>query len=64
MPSASFKSVTEMFHHRVRSTPDTEAIHYRSGGSWHVMNWKEVGNRSRNIACGLRGLGQIGRAHV
>ena len=57
MASASFKSVVEMFHHRVRSTPDTEAIHYRRDGSWHVMNWKEVGTRSRAIACGLRALG-------
>ncbi|MDP2317639.1 MAG: long-chain fatty acid--CoA ligase [Pseudomonadota bacterium] len=43
-----------MFHHRVRSTPDTEAIHFRKEGAWHVINWKEVGARSRNIACGLR----------
>ncbi|MFN7145647.1 MAG: AMP-dependent synthetase/ligase [Myxococcota bacterium] len=57
MASASFKSVVEMFHHRVRSTPDTEAIHYRRDGSWHVMAWKEVGTRARAIACGLRALG-------
>ena len=50
MASASFKSVVEMFHHRVRSTPDTEAIHFRKDGAWHVIHWKEVGTRSRNIA--------------
>jgi long-chain acyl-CoA synthetase len=57
MASASFKSVVEMFHHRVRSTPDTEAIHYRRDGAWHVMSWKEVGSRARAIACGLHALG-------
>lgn len=62
MASASFKSVVEMFHHRIRSTPDTEAIHYRRfderrEGTWHVMNWKEVGARARAMACGLRALG-------
>ncbi len=57
MASASFKSVVEMFHHRIRSTPDTEAIHFRRDGAWHVINWKEVGNRARAMACGLRALG-------
>jgi long-chain acyl-CoA synthetase len=57
MASASFKSVVEMFHHRIRSTPDTEAIHFRKDGAWHVINWKEVGTRSRAVACGLRALG-------
>ena len=57
MPAASFKSVAEMFHHRVRSTPDTDAFYYRKNGEWQTMNWKDVGARSRNIACGLRGLG-------
>jgi long-chain acyl-CoA synthetase len=57
MASASFKSVVEMFHHRVRSTPDTESMHYRKDGAWHVMNWKEVGQRARAVACGLRALG-------
>ncbi len=64
MPSASFKSVVEMFHHRVRSTPDTEAIHYKLAGSWQVMQWKEVGARARAIACGLRAAGLAGEQRV
>ncbi|GDX79576.1 AMP-dependent synthetase [Deltaproteobacteria bacterium] len=57
MPAASFKSVAEMFHHRVRSTPDGEAYHFRVGSDWRTMLWKEVGVRARNIACGLHSLG-------
>ncbi len=57
MPAASFKSVAEMFHHRVRSTPDGDAYYFRRAGAWHTMQWKEVGVRARNIACGLRSLG-------
>lgn len=57
MPAASFKSVAEMFHHRVRSTPDGDAFYYRKSGTWVTMLWKEVGVRSRNVACGLRSLG-------
>ena len=45
MPSASFKSVTEMFHHRVRSTPDSDAMYYKRDGSWQTIHWKEVGDR-------------------
>lgn len=57
MPAASFKSVVEMFHHRIRSTPDADAFYYRQGGTWITINWKDVGVRARNIACGLRSLG-------
>jgi long-chain acyl-CoA synthetase len=57
MPTASFKSVAEMFHHRVRSTPDGDAYFFRRAGTWHTMQWREVGVRARNIACGLRSLG-------
>ena len=57
MPAASFKSVVEMFHHRVRSTPDADAFYFRKDGNWLTINWKDVGARARNIACGLRSLG-------
>jgi long-chain acyl-CoA synthetase len=57
MASASFKSVVEMWHHRIRSTPDTEAMQYRRDGAWHMMNWKEAGLRARAMACGLHALG-------
>lgn len=57
MASAGFKSVVEMFHHRVRATPDAEAMYYRRDGVWQVIDWKSVGARARAIACGLRALG-------
>lgn len=57
MGSASFKSVAEMFHHRVRSTPDTDAFYYRVSGQWKTMLWREAGERARAIACGLHALG-------
>ena len=53
MPAASFKSVAEMFHHRVRSTPDGEGYIHKKDGEWKTMLWRQVGIRARNIACGL-----------
>lgn len=57
MASASFSSVVEMFHHRCRSTPDSDAMYYKVGGQWKTMVWREAGRRARNIACGLRARG-------
>jgi long-chain acyl-CoA synthetase len=57
MSSTSFKSVTEMFHHRIDSTPDSDAMHFRVDDQWKVMTWREAGRRARNIACGLHALG-------
>lgn len=64
MPAASFKSVAEMFHHRVRSTPDGDAFYYRKAGDWRTMLWKEVGVRVRHIACGLKSLGLASEERV
>ncbi len=58
MAVASFKSFPEMFLHRVSSTPETEAFYYPdSNDDWQTLRWKEVGERARAIACGLRHLG-------
>lgn len=57
MPAASFKSFPEMFHHRVRSTPDAEAFSFRKAGQWTAIDWRGVGERVRSIACGLHALG-------
>jgi long-chain acyl-CoA synthetase len=64
MPAASFKSVAEMFQHRVRSTPDGDAYYYRKAGTWHTMQWREVGVRARNIAAGLLSLGVVDEDRV
>jgi len=56
--AASFKSFPEMFLHRVASTPDSEAFSYPDkNDDWQSMKWKDVGDRVRAIACGLRSLG-------
>ena len=58
MAAASFKSFPEMFLHRVSSTPDSEAFSYPDqDDAWQSLKWKEVGQRVRAIACGLRSLG-------
>ncbi len=58
MPAASFKSFPEMFQHRVSSTPDTDAFYYPDAKEeWKTLRWKDVGERVRAIATGLRSLG-------
>lgn len=57
MASASFRSVVEMFHHRIRSTPDSDAMFYKVNGSFTPITWKDVGRRARHIATGLVSLG-------
>ncbi|MEY3213333.1 MAG: hypothetical protein RIT28_3814 [Pseudomonadota bacterium] len=56
--TTSFKSVPEMWHHRVRSTPDADAMYgRRPDKSWYTLTWGECGARARNIACGLHAVG-------
>lgn len=57
MAHASFRSFVEMFHHRVKSTPDADAIDYKKDGQWATLKWQDVARRARNVACGLRALG-------
>ena len=57
MAASEFKSFVDMFHHRVRSTPDLDAIAGRVDGTWVWSKWSDVGRRVKNIAGGLRGLG-------
>jgi long-chain acyl-CoA synthetase len=57
MNEPTFRSVVEMFQHRVSSTPDAEAMSGRRDGQWHSMTWSEAGRRVRNVAGGLLNLG-------
>ena len=57
MTVPSFKSVPDMFLHRVRSTPDSEAFLYPKNGGWESLNWGGVGVEVREIALGLTSLG-------
>jgi long-chain acyl-CoA synthetase len=57
MSERSFRSVFEMFQHRVASTPDSEAMSGRRDGQWHAMTWRETERRVRAVAGGLLSLG-------
>jgi len=46
-----------MFLDRVSLTPDREAFQYPTGSGWGRYSWREVGEKVRSIAGGLRALG-------
>src|SRR6516164_3874605 len=52
-----YKSVPEMFLHRVAQTPAANAFAYAgpSGPVW--LTWKTVGDRATAVAAGLHALG-------
>lgn len=52
--SSSFRSVPDMWHHRVSSTPDGEAlIHLDARRGWTSMSWRQAAERVRAVANGL-----------
>ena len=55
--ASSFASVADLWHHRIESTPDSEAMSWREGGRWQTMTWELAGRRVRDIANGLLALG-------
>ncbi|MFL6197288.1 MAG: AMP-dependent synthetase/ligase [Thermoanaerobaculia bacterium] len=57
MSETSFRTVFEMFQHRVASTPDAEAMSGRRDGQWHSMTWREAERRVLAVAGGLLSLG-------
>jgi long-chain acyl-CoA synthetase len=57
MTEPAFRSVYEMFQHRVSSTPDAEAMSGRRDGQWHSLTWREAERRVRAVAGGLLSLG-------
>lgn len=50
-------SVSELFLHRITSTPDNVGIIGRRNNQWYELNWRQIGERVKKIACGLRSLG-------
>ena len=54
-----YRSIPDMFLRRIEATPDGRAFAVPtaddSGMSW--LTWAQVGERAKNIAAGLRGLG-------
>ena len=57
MSVESFRSVPDIFLHRVRSTPDSIAFQYPLRGGWEELTWKAVGVAVREIALGLSEIG-------
>jgi long-chain acyl-CoA synthetase len=57
MSEPAFRSVVELFQHRVASTPGAEAMSGRRGGQWYTITWGETAQRVRTVACGLLSLG-------
>ncbi len=59
MGDRDYRSIVEMFHHRVELTPDAEAMsgRKRPGSGWYTLTWRESAERVRRIACGLASLG-------
>lgn len=58
--SASFRSVADLWHHRIESTPDQDAYIHRRDRAWLTLTWRRAGLRARSIANGLLALG-VGR---
>lgn len=58
LSAASFRSVVDMWRHRVGSTPDGEALTYRAPtGGWHTLSWHQADERVRRIANALLHFG-------
>jgi len=57
MSDKRFRSVVEMFQHRVAASADGDAMYGRRGGEWYTLKWREVGEQARRVACGLLALG-------
>ena len=53
----TFRSVPQMFLRRVEKTPDREAYRHPEGSGWTSLTWRQVGEKVKAIACGLRALG-------
>jgi long-chain acyl-CoA synthetase len=57
MPTPAYRSFADMIVKRVANTPDAEALRYPTDPGWASLTWREVGDRARAIACGLRAHG-------
>jgi long-chain acyl-CoA synthetase len=57
MSTPSYRSFADMIVRRVAATPEREALRYPTDPGWASLTWREVGERVRAIACGLRALG-------
>ena len=54
---AKHQSVAHMFRYRVGASADIESFSYPKGDGWEALTWKQLGDKVRTLACGLRALG-------
>ena len=52
-----FRTIPELFFHTVNEIPDLPALCERSGGKWHSLSYREVGEMVETFAYGLADLG-------
>ena len=57
MSTSQPRSLAAMFLERVAKTPDRMSLMYPTNPGWKSLTWREVGDRVRAIASGLRALG-------
>lgn len=55
--AATFRSVADLWHHRVGSTPDSEALIHRIPGGWSTLTWRQVDRRVQMAANALLAYG-------
>jgi long-chain acyl-CoA synthetase len=55
--TSSFRSVADLWHHRIESTPDADAMTCLRDGRWVTESWSRCGDRVRAIANGLLAAG-------
>ncbi|MEM6926425.1 MAG: long-chain fatty acid--CoA ligase [Myxococcota bacterium] len=55
--ASAFRSVPDLWHHRVGSTPGAVAMRFVRDGVWHSWSWSDAAAQVRAIANGLLSLG-------
>lgn len=56
-PASAFRSVPDLWLHRVDSTPDVEAFSFRRGGGWVSWTWTDTHDQVRRLAGALLAAG-------
>src|SRR6267142_880563 len=51
-------NLASMFWNRVERDGDRAALRYKANGTWHTLNWRQVGEVVRELATGLLVLGR------
>jgi long-chain acyl-CoA synthetase len=57
MTTTPSRTIPQMLLDRVAARPEGTAFLVPAGSGWREVSWKQVGDRVRDVACGLRELG-------